>query len=100
MVGAAVAYRHGAHVAVTDFVARLPAAVQALLVRGIHLLVLALQLAKLDWEDPRVWEEQLTGVDFAYFREVIERIRVLLKEGKGMAEIVSTYLVQIVEETI
>jgi hypothetical protein len=59
-----------------------------------------LQLAKLDWEDPRVWEEQLTGVDFAYFREVIERIRVLRKEGVGMQEIVSTYLVQIVEETI
>jgi hypothetical protein len=31
---------------------------------------------------------------------VIERISVLLKEGKGMLEIVSTYLVQIVEETI
>jgi hypothetical protein len=65
-----------------------------------HLLVLALQLAKLDWEDPRVWEEQLTGVDFAYFREVIERIRKLLAEGVGMQEIISTYLVQIVEETI
>jgi hypothetical protein len=65
-----------------------------------HLLVLALQLAKLDWDDPRVWEEQLTGVDFAYFREVIERIRKLLAEGVGMQEIISTYLVQIVEETI
>lgn len=65
-----------------------------------HLLVLALQLAKLDWDDPRVWEEQLTGVDFAYFREIIVRIRTLLKEGKGMQEIISTYLAQIVEETI
>lgn len=65
-----------------------------------HLLVLALQLAKLDWDDPRVWEEQLTGVDFAYFREIIARIRTLLKEGKGMQEIISTYLAQIVEETI
>lgn len=49
MVGAAVAYRHGAHVAVTDFVARLPAAVQALLVRGIHLPVLAFSLM-LTWQ--------------------------------------------------
>ncbi|MEI2691556.1 MAG: hypothetical protein V9H69_18370 [Anaerolineae bacterium] len=44
-----------------------------------------MQLAKLDWDDPRVWEEQLTGVDFAYFREIIERIRTLLKEGVGHA---------------
>ncbi len=65
-----------------------------------HLLVLALQLAKLDWNDPRVWEEQLTGVDFAYFREIIERIRKLLAEGVGMQEIIATYLAQIVEETI
>jgi hypothetical protein len=65
-----------------------------------HLLVLSLQLARLDWDDPRVWEEQLMGVDFAYFREIIERIRALLKEGKGMQEIIATYLAQIVEETI
>ena len=65
-----------------------------------HLLVLSLQLARLDWDDPAVWEEQLTGVDFAYFREIIDRIRTLLKEGVGMQEIISTYLAQIVEETI
>jgi hypothetical protein len=65
-----------------------------------HLLVLALQLAKLDWDDPHVWEEQLTGVDFAYFREIIQRIRKLLAEGVGMQEIIATYLAQIVEETI
>jgi hypothetical protein len=65
-----------------------------------HLLVLSLQLARLAWDDPAVWEEQLTGVDFAYFREIIARIRTLLKEGKGMQEIISTYLAQIVEETI
>jgi hypothetical protein len=65
-----------------------------------HLLVLALQLARLDWDDPRVWEEQLTGVDFAYFREIIQRIRKLLAEDAGMQEIIATYLAQIVEETI
>lgn len=65
-----------------------------------HLLVLTLQLARLDWDDPRVWEDQLTGVDFAYFREVIYRIRKLLVEGVGMQEIIATYLAQIVEETI
>jgi TRAP-type transport system small permease protein len=40
MVGAAVAYRHGAHVAVTDLVIKLPAALQALVVRTVHLLIL------------------------------------------------------------
>lgn len=49
MVGAAVAYRHGSHVAVTDFVVRLPALVQAFLARGIHLLVLAFSVM-LTWQ--------------------------------------------------
>jgi hypothetical protein len=65
-----------------------------------HMLVITQQLAQLNWEDPAVWEDQLMGVDFAYFREIIARIRTLLKEGKGMQEIISTYLAQVVEETI
>lgn len=40
MIGAAVAYRQGAHVAVTDFVVRLPLPLQALTVRAVHLLIL------------------------------------------------------------
>ena len=39
MIGAAVAYRQGAHVAVTDIVVRLPQTLQALCVRVVHLLI-------------------------------------------------------------
>ena len=51
MVGAAVAYRQGAHVAVTDVVVRLPQALQALCVRVVHLLIFgfALVLAWQSW---------------------------------------------------
>jgi TRAP-type C4-dicarboxylate transport system permease small subunit len=49
MVGAAVAYRHGSHVAVTDFVVRLPRAFQALAVRMVHLLILAFSVI-LAWQ--------------------------------------------------
>lgn len=41
MIGAAVAYRQGAHVAVTDLVNRLPTSVRRLMFRGVHLLILA-----------------------------------------------------------
>lgn len=40
MIGAAVAYRQGAHVAITDLVKRLPAGLQGALARLVHLLVL------------------------------------------------------------
>lgn len=41
MIGAAVAYRHGSHVAVTDVVKRLPQGLQRQLVRVVHALVFA-----------------------------------------------------------
>ena len=41
MIGAAVAYRHGSHVAVTDLVKRLPSALGRQTVRGVHMLVFA-----------------------------------------------------------
>src|SRR3954469_21306616 len=49
MIGAAVAYRHGAHVAVTDVVVRLPKALQAVCVRAVHLLILGFA-AVLGWQ--------------------------------------------------
>lgn len=49
MVGAAVAYRQGAHVAVTDLLVRLPAVLQALAIRAIHLLILGFALM-LTWQ--------------------------------------------------
>ena len=65
-----------------------------------HMLVLTQELAGLNWDDPHTWYDQLTGVDFAYFHEVIARIRKLLAEGVGMEEIVHSYLAQIVEEVM
>jgi TRAP-type C4-dicarboxylate transport system permease small subunit len=41
MIGAAVAYRHGSHVAVTDVVKRLPVSLQRQTVRAVHALVFA-----------------------------------------------------------
>jgi TRAP-type C4-dicarboxylate transport system permease small subunit len=41
MIGAAVAYRHGSHVAVTDVVKRLPLSLQRQVVRLVHALVFA-----------------------------------------------------------
>jgi TRAP-type C4-dicarboxylate transport system permease small subunit len=49
MIGAAVAYRHGSHVAVTDIVVRLPRALQALTVRVVHLLIFGFA-ALLGWQ--------------------------------------------------
>lgn len=49
MVGAAVAYRHGSHVAVTDLVARLPGGVQSGVVRATHMAVLAFAVL-LTWQ--------------------------------------------------
>ena len=48
-----------------------------------HMLVLTQELAGLNWNDPHTWYDQLTGVDFAYFHEVIARIRKLLGRGCG-----------------
>jgi TRAP-type C4-dicarboxylate transport system permease small subunit len=41
MIGAAVAYRHGSHVAVSDLVKRLPSALQRQTLRVVHALVFA-----------------------------------------------------------
>lgn len=49
MIGAAAAYRQGAHVAVTDFVALLPGRGQALAVRLVHLLIFAFS-AMFTWQ--------------------------------------------------
>lgn len=41
MIGAAVAYRHGGHVSVTDVVKRLPSGLQRQTMRAVHALVFA-----------------------------------------------------------
>lgn len=54
-------------------------------------LKMALQISGLDLRNPIILEEQLTGVDVAYFREVISKAN---PEGKD--EIDTTYLMEIV----
>ena len=57
-----------------------------------QILKAAMQISKLDLEDLDVLEDQLTGVDAAYFAEVIAKA----KEG-GATRIESAYLVEIIE---
>jgi len=54
-------------------------------------LKMAMQLSELDLSDHLVLEEQLTGVDVAYFSEVIQKIK-----AKDPNKVDATYLVQII----
>lgn len=56
-----------------------------------QVLKMAMQVSELDLTDPNVLEDQLTGVDVAYFREVIERVR-----EKDPNKVNSAYLVEII----
>lgn len=57
-----------------------------------QMLKIAFQISELDFTDVSVLEEQLTGVDFAYFSEVID----ILRSEKDRA-IDSTYLAEVVD---
>lgn len=68
--------------------------------RGWHIdagqyLKMAWDLNKLDLENLEVLEDQLTGVDSAYFYEVIEILKSRKEEGK---QIDDTYLMQVVDK--
>lgn len=68
--------------------------------RGWHIdagqyLKMAWDLNKLDLKDMKVLEDQLTGVDAAYFREVIDLLNKQVAEGK---QIDDAYLVQVVDK--
>lgn len=55
-------------------------------------LKMAMQISKLDMTDHQVMEEQLTGVDVAYFAEVIAKIR-----EKDPERVDSAYLTEIID---
>lgn len=55
-------------------------------------LKMAMQISNLDMTDHAVLEEQLTGVDVAYFAEVIEKIK-----AKDPEKVDATYLVEIID---
>jgi len=55
-------------------------------------LKMAMQLNELDLSDVSVLEEQLVGVDVAYFTEIIEKLK-----GRGMEKVDSTYLLEVID---
>lgn len=55
-------------------------------------LKMAMQISELDMKDHRVLEEQLTGVDVAYFAEVIQKI-----QDKDPARVDAAYLTEIID---
>ena len=57
-----------------------------------QVLKIAMQISELDLTDPNVLEDQLTGVDVAYFMEIIEKVK-----DKDPNKINTAYLIEIVD---
>jgi len=57
-----------------------------------QILKMAMQISKLDLTDINVLEDQLTGVDAAYFCEVIAKMR-----EKDASVVNSAYLIEIID---
>jgi len=62
-----------------------------------QILKMAMQISHLDLTDPRVLEEQLIGVDHAYFQELLNEL-IKKKEADGADKIDETYLVQLIDK--
>lgn len=58
-----------------------------------QILKACMQVAKLDLEDTNVLEEQLTGVDAAYFAEIIKKLREKFPDGQTP----SAYLLEVID---
>jgi hypothetical protein len=70
--------------------------------RGWHInagqiLKMCFQISKLNLEDVAVLEEQLIGVDVAYFMQLIDHLRATI-EGGGCTNIDETYLSELVDK--
>lgn len=59
-------------------------------------LKMVLQLSDLDLNNPKVLEEQLTGMDVAYFNEVLSKLRERMDKDKEF-KVTSTYLIEIID---
>ena len=59
-------------------------------------LKMSMQISDLDLEDVDVLEEQLTGVDTAYFMELIDALRANMKET-GADTVDRTYIMQVID---
>jgi hypothetical protein len=58
-----------------------------------QVLKIVFQLHEMDLKNPRVLEEQLLGMDVAYFQEIIDRIRM-----EGIESVDTTYIASLVDE--
>lgn len=59
-------------------------------------LKMVLQLSDLNLNDPKVLEEQLTGMDVAYFNEILKKLREKMDSDKDF-KVTSTYLIEIID---
>lgn len=59
-------------------------------------LKMVLQLQDLDLKDPKVLKEQLTGMDVAYFHEVLEKLQEKMQNDENF-KLTSTYLIEIID---
>lgn len=62
-------------------------------------LKMVLQLNDMDLTNPKVLEDQLTGMDAAYFQEVLCKLRKKLDEDKDF-KVTSTYLIEIIDRIL
>ena len=60
-----------------------------------QLLKIGMQISELDLTNPDVLEEQLVGVDYAYFRQVIDLVQKHADENGGKID--ATYLVELID---
>lgn len=60
-----------------------------------HILKMCYQVSQLNLNDIEVLEEQLTGVDFFYFQELITKMQKRQDEGKDITE---SYLAEVIDE--
>ena len=59
-------------------------------------LKMCMQIGELDLKDPRVLEDQLTGVDLAYFQQIIDYLKERKDKDKNF-EITAAYIIEIVD---
>jgi hypothetical protein len=62
-----------------------------------QIVKISYQISELDLKDPKVLEEQLTGVDYAYFKQLIDVMKSDIKD-KPQMNIDSTYICNLIDK--
>ena len=65
-----------------------------------QILKCALQISDLDLTNIKVLEDQLTGVDVAYFYQLIDAIKLDIKDKGGTGHIDKTYIMELVDKIL